>query len=194
MDIGCVMQAILDQTLTLNIVFGTLVFATAARIYVIPRINEWKPETVLIPILLLHSLRHLGLMFLAGGAVFPGMPPQFAWPAAVGDLITAAIAFLAIPVTSRDFHSARVLLWFFNVFGTLDLIAAITLASIYQAPVHMGAAYWIPAFWVPSLLVTHYLVFRILIQRRNERAPFREEEIKTSEVADCGIRLHISFR
>jgi hypothetical protein len=111
------------------------------------------------------------------------MPPQFAWPAAVGDLIIAAIAFLAIPVTSRDFHSARGLLWLFNVFGTLDLIAAITLASVYQAPVHMGAAYWIPAFWVPSLLVTHYLVFRILIQRRNERAPLREEGIK---VADGG--------
>jgi hypothetical protein len=54
------------------------------------------------------------------------------------------------------------------------------LASVYQAPVHMGAAYWIPAFWVPSLLVTHYLVFRILIQRRNERAPLREEEIKVA--------------
>jgi len=170
------MQAILGQTLTLNLVFGTLVFATAARIYVIPKINEWKPETILIPILLLHSLRHLGLMFLAEGAVFPGMPPEFAWPAAVGDLITAAIAFLAIPVTARDFRSARVLLWFFNIFGTLDLIAAIALANSYQAPVHMGAAYWIPAFWVPSLLVTHYLVFRILIQRRNERAPLREEE------------------
>ena len=122
------------------------------------------------------------------------MPPQFAWPAAVGDLITAAIAFLAIPVTSRDFHSARVLLWFFNIFGTLDLIAAITLSTIYQAPVHMGAAYWIPAFWVPSLLVTHYLVYRILIQRRNERAPLREEEIKTSEVADGGTLFHIIFR
>jgi len=180
------MQVIRDQTLAINLVFGTLVFATAARIYVIPKINEWKPETILIPILLLHSLRHLGLMFLAEGAVFPGMPPEFAWPAAVGDLITAAIAFLAIPVTARDFRSARVLLWFFNIFGTLDLIAAIALANSYQAPVHMGAAYWIPAFWVPSLLVTHYLVFRILIQRRNERAPLREEEIKTSEVADGG--------
>jgi hypothetical protein len=163
------MQVILDQILTLNLVFGTLVFATAARIYVLPKLNEWKPETILIPILLLHSLRHLGLMFLAEGAVFPGMPPQFAWPAAVGDLMAAAMAFLAIPLTARDFRSARTLLWFFNIFGTLDLIAATTLANIYPAPVHMGAAYWIPAFWVPSLLVTHYLVFRILIHHGDRR-------------------------
>jgi hypothetical protein len=159
-------QVIRDQTLSLNLVFGILVFTTAAKIYVIPKLNEWRPETILVPILLFHSLRHLGLMFLAEGAVFPGMPAQFAWPAAVGDLIAATMAFLAIPVTVRNFRSTRVLLWFFNIFGTLDLIAAITLANIYRAPVHMGAAYWIPAFWIPSLLVTHYLVFRILIQHR----------------------------
>jgi len=116
------------------------------------------------------------------------MPPQFAWPAAFGDLITAAIAFLAIPVTVRDFRSARVLLWLFSVFGTLDLIAAIILANIYRAPVHMGAAYWIPAFWVPSLLVTHYLVFRILIENRSGVAPLQKEELlrKTSTAIDGG--------
>src|SRR2546427_4565040 len=38
------------------------------------------------PILLLHSFRHLGLMFLTRGATYPGMPAQFAYPAALGDL------------------------------------------------------------------------------------------------------------
>ncbi|MFZ0709891.1 MAG: hypothetical protein WAM53_07615 [Terrimicrobiaceae bacterium] len=183
------MQAIVGQTLALNLVFGTLVFATAARIYVIPKINEWKPETIMVPILLLHSLRHLGLMFLAEGAVFPGMPPQFAWPAAVGDLVVAIIAFLAIPVTLRDFQSAKALLWLFNILGTLDLIAAIALANIYGAPIHMGAAYWIPAFWVPSLLVTHYLVFRILIQSGRGAPPLMEEERKATGMADGRIFL-----
>ena len=159
---GLLMREIGEQALTVNLVFGTLVFATVARLYVLPRISHWRPEAVLVPILLLHSQRHLGLMFLAGGAVFPGMPPQFAWPAAIGDFVTAALALLAIPLTLRNFHSARGLLWGFNIFGTLDLITAIVLANIYHAPPHMGAAYWIPAFWVPSLLVTHYVVFRIL--------------------------------
>ena len=167
---SCRVQTIGDQALTVNLVFGTLVFAAAARLYVIPRMNEWRPEAVLVPILLLHSQRHLGLMFLAGGAVYPGMPPQFAWPAAMGDLVAAALAFLAIPATLRDFRSARGLLWGFNIFGTLDLVTAIVLANIYHAPPHMGAAYWIPAFWVPSLLVTHYVVFRILAR---EGAPER---------------------
>ena len=65
-----------DQALTVNLLFGTLVFVAAAKIYVLPKLSVWRPETVLVPILLLHSQRHLGLMFLAGGAVYPGMPPS----------------------------------------------------------------------------------------------------------------------
>jgi hypothetical protein len=85
------------------------------------------------------------------------------WHARLCDCREALCAsLLAIPLTLRNFHSARGLLWGFNIFGTLDLITAIVLANIYHAPPHMGAAYWIPAFWVPSLLVTHYVVFRIL--------------------------------
>jgi hypothetical protein len=52
--------------------------------------------------------------------------------------------------------------WLFNIEGTLDLIAAIILATAYDASPHMGPAYWIPAFWVPALLVTHYITFIIL--------------------------------
>jgi hypothetical protein len=48
--------------------------------------------------------------------------------------------------------------------GTLDLMAAITLGTVYGADVFMGAAYWIPAFWVPALLVTHYITFVVLIR------------------------------
>lgn len=156
------MQAVLDRILTLNLIGTTLVFYIAARLYVLPRLNELAPRTVLLPILLLHSLRHLGLMFLTRGAVYAGMPPRFAWPAALGDLTTSLLAFACIPAVSNGWEIGRPLVWVFNCFGTLDLIVAITLATVYKAPVHMGAAYWIPAFWVPALLVTHYLTFIVL--------------------------------
>jgi hypothetical protein len=63
-------------------------------------------------------------------------------------------------------RTPRPLVWIFNVVGTLDLLAAITLATIYGAAAFMGPAYWIPAFWVPALLVTHYLTFVILRRER----------------------------
>lgn len=43
-----------------NLLFSTLVFWIAARLYLIPRLPELKPGSVLLPILLLRSSRHLG--------------------------------------------------------------------------------------------------------------------------------------
>jgi hypothetical protein len=156
------MEGLFDRILTLNLIATTVVFYVAARIYLLPHLGQLSPKSVLIPILLLHSLRHLGLMFLTRGATYHGMPPQFAYPAAFGDFITAILAFIAIFPVLRGSAAARPLVWLFNIFGTLDLVSAITLATIHKAPTSMGPAYWIPAFWVPALLVTHYITFLLL--------------------------------
>lgn len=148
--------------LTVNLALSTLAFWVAARLYVLPKLDELAPKAVLLPILLLHSFRHLGLMFLAPGASYPGMPPQFAYPAAFGDLLAAVLAVAAIPAVANQIQGARVLALIFNWVGTVDLLAAISLATIYGAPAYMGPAYWIPAFWVPALLVTHYIAFLVL--------------------------------
>jgi hypothetical protein len=147
--------------LTVNLVLSTFVFWLAARIYVVPNLARWSPQAVLVPILLLHSMRHLGLMFLAPGAVYEGIPAQFAYPAALGDFLTSILAMAAILA-----RAPRALVWTFNVVGTADLALAIVLATAYGAPAFMGPAYWIPAFWVPALLVTHYLTFVLLTQRK----------------------------
>ncbi len=150
--------------LTVNLLFSTFVFWVAARIYVFPRLPVVRPESVLVPILLLHGFRHLGLMFLAPGGTYAGMPPQFARPAAFGDLLAAVLALAAIPGVRGSVRGGRLLVWIFNVEGSVDLIAAITLANIHRAAPYMGPAYWIPAFWVPALLVTHYITFVVLLK------------------------------
>jgi hypothetical protein len=157
--------ALFDRILTLNLIGTTVVFYVAARIYLLPNLGRVRPTSVLIPILLLHSLRHLGLMFLTRGATYPGLPQQFAYPAALGDFVTAVLAFGALFLVRRNSDLGRPGVWFFNIFGTLDLVVAITLATIFGAAVDMGPAYWIPAFWVPALLVTHYVTFIILMKR-----------------------------
>src|SRR4029434_1138435 len=159
------MSDIFDRVLTINLVANTVIFYIAARLYLLPLVPRVRPQVILVPILLLHSTRHLGLMFLTRGATFPGMPLQFAYPTAFGDLITAILAFAAIPFVLRRSTLAKPAVLIFNIFGTLDLLAAITFATIYNAPVAMGPAYWIPAFWVQLLLVTHYVTF-VLLRRR----------------------------
>ena len=159
------METLSDRFLTVNLVASTGVFYAAARLYVLPNLRSWTFETVMPPILLLHAFRHLGLMFLMRGAVYPGMPAQFAYPAALGDLVAAVLAFASLVAVVRKHRAARAFVWAFNVEGTLDLLNATVLATVYDAPLYMGAAYWIPAFWVPALLVTHYVTFVVLLRR-----------------------------
>ena len=46
--------------LTINLALSTLVFWIAARLYVLPKLQDYEARAILLPILLLHSLRHLG--------------------------------------------------------------------------------------------------------------------------------------
>ena len=150
--------------LIVNLVLSTVIFFIAAKIYLFPHLHRLEPRTVLVPILLLHMTRHLGLMFLAPGAIYAGMPTQFTYPAAFGDFLAAILAAIALAAILMQSGAARVLVWIFNIEGTLDLALATVLATVYDAPPFMGPAYWIPAYWVPALLVTHYIVFVVLLK------------------------------
>lgn len=150
--------------LTVNLVLSTFVFWIAAKIYVLPKFDQVQPRAILLPILLLHSSRFLGLMFLAPGAIYAGMPTEFSYPAAYGDFAAACLALASVAALVKGAHGARLLVWVFNIEGTLDLFTAIVLATLYNAAPFMGPAYWIPALWVPALLVTHYLTFVLLLR------------------------------
>ena len=92
--------------LTVNLLLSTLIFWIAARLYLLPRLNQTRPQAILLPVLLLHSFRHLGLMFLAPGATYAGIPPQFAYPAAYGDLLAAILALLSIRAVATGIGAA----------------------------------------------------------------------------------------
>jgi hypothetical protein len=148
--------------LSINLFFSTLLFWIAAKVYVIPRLGHTNNNSILVPILLLHATRHFGLMFLEPGATKPGLPDAFSYPAAYGDFLASILALCTIPFVIKELKGKILMLWIFNIEGSLDLLFAIFLATWYDASHYMGAAYWIPALWVPSLLVTHYIVFKIL--------------------------------
>jgi len=151
--------------LTVNVAFSTLIFALVVQIYVVPQLHRLDFRTVMTPILLLHAFRHLGLMFVAPGAVYHGIPGRFAVQAAYDDLLAAVLALLALWAVRRGSRHGRILVWIFNIEGTLDFLNAIYLSNVTHADPYLGPAYWIPAFWVPLLLVTHYLTFVVLLRR-----------------------------
>ena len=166
------MSLLTDNVLTINLVASTVVFWAAARTYLMPRLAGLSPRAVLLPILLLHSTRHLGLMFLAPGATNAGMPQGFAYPAAFGDFLAAFLAFVAFWAVVRNSRRSRRLVWVFNLWGSADLLYAYYLGRIGVGvePGQLGAAYFIPTVVVPLLLITHALAFRLLLRSERKRS------------------------
>lgn len=147
--------------LTINMVASTIVLGVAAKLFLMPRLTT--PRAI-VAVLLLHAMRHEGLMFISVGATLGTVPPGFALPAAFGDFATAVLAFTAIPFVLRGSALAPALVWLFNGFGTLDLLYAVAAGHLFGVPPFLGAAYWIPMLLVPLLLVTHFLTFVVLVR------------------------------
>lgn len=150
----------------LQFAMTTLVYALAARWYLAPRLAQLTLRDALIPILLLHSLRALGMTVLVTAVVSPDVPREFAVPLAYGDLLTALLALLSIAALRARPAFATSLVWIFNSVGFVDLLNA-----FYQGirldvtRYQLGAAWYIPTYVVPALVVTHIMIFSMLLRR-----------------------------
>jgi hypothetical protein len=157
------------NTLVVNVILSAIIFNLAYRWFLKPILPKLNPAVVLVPILLLHSLRHLGLMFLTTGVTSPNIPAQFAVPAAAGDFVSAMLALTAAVLIQRKSTWAVPMTWLFTVVGMVDFVMAIALSRIYGAGDFLGGAYWIPAFWVPMLIVGHIAIIDVLRLLKREK-------------------------
>ena len=128
-----------------------------------------KPvEQALVPLIFPHAFRHIGLLFLVPGVVAEPLPPEFANPAAYGDLAAAVLAILALIALRGGWGAALPLVWLFNVVGSVNLFYAVIRGITVDAQENMGAAWYIPTFIVPALLVTHFMVFARLLRAKSD--------------------------
>lgn len=160
------------NTLLVNLLCSLAVFHAAYRWLLLPALPRLRPAAVVVPILLLHSMRHLGLMFITTGVTSPDMPGQFAIPAAVGDCLAASCALGAAFLIQRQSRWAVHATWLFSVVGLADFALAIGLSRLFHAGDFMGGAYWIPSFWVPMLIMGHVVVVQVLRQMQRTGTGF----------------------
>jgi hypothetical protein len=150
----------------LSVPFGLLAWGTVTALYIWPALRGLSPVDAIRPLLLLHAFRYLGLAFLVPGTVSPELPHALARPAALGDLIAALLALLALALLGSPIGTIAV--WIFNVWGTADLLYAFYMGArlVGQGKMlatYFGATYFIPTFYVPLLLITHGLIFWIIL-------------------------------
>ena len=104
--------------------------------------------------------------WLVPGVVAEPLPPEFADPAAYGDLASGMLAILALVALRGGWGAALPLVWIFNVVGTVDLFYAVFQGYSVGGSENLGAAWYIPTFIVPALLVTHFMVFARLLRAK----------------------------
>ena len=153
-------QLILPISITLAMISWSLIMYW----YVHPVIKRLSISEAIQPFLLLHSFRYIGLMFLVPGVTTQILDSRFSHPAAYGDLIAALLALVALAALRLRMKGSIALVWIFNIWGTADLLNAVTRGLLFTPDGHFGATFWIPATIVPLLLVTHTYLFVVLIR------------------------------
>jgi len=152
----------------LGVLMNFVASGIVTRLYIWPWLRVMTREEALLPLMVPHMFRFLGLSFLVPGVVSASLSPDFARPAAYGDLVAALLAVVAVLALSARASWALAIVWVFNLWGTIDLLYAIYQGEIGVriGPGSLGAAFYIPTVLVPPLLVTHALIFRLLLRRR----------------------------
>ena len=118
-----------------------------------------------------HVWRFVGIGFVVS-AVLKILPIQFGYPEGFGDIIAALFCIpLALAIRKKSFSPGlRTAFIAWNVFGLIDLIAAISLGILYSpssfgilrtdlstAPLTAFPVNLIPTFFVPLFILLHLL-------------------------------------
>jgi hypothetical protein len=84
-----------DALFGLSVLMSFVAFGIVTKLYVWPRLRARPREEALLPLVVPHAFRFVGLSFLVPGVVSPTLPAAFSAPAAYGDLAASAVAIVA---------------------------------------------------------------------------------------------------
>jgi hypothetical protein len=101
----------------LSILLSFVAFGLVTRLFLWPRLRVMARDDALLPLVVPHTIRFIGLSFLVPGVVSPALPSAFAAPAAYGDLVATLLAIAASLALFRRARLAIALVWLFNVWG-----------------------------------------------------------------------------
>jgi hypothetical protein len=149
----------------ISILMSFVAFGLVTKLYIWPRLQGRERNAALLPLVVPHAFRFVGLSFIVPGVVSASLSSRFAVPAAYGDLVAALLAIAASVALFKRWSFSIPLVWLFNVWGTVDLLFA-----FYQGvfgkldPRLLEGAFFIPTAVVPPLLILHGLIFRFLVR------------------------------
>jgi hypothetical protein len=154
--------------LNIQALMGMAAYFLIYRTYLRPRLQRLPFHDAVLPFLIVHIFRFLGLTFLVTGQLDASLPRGPLELIAYGDFaasICALMAALALTVRSR---AATPLVALFSVVGIADLIMVFPTAmgaGVFDAP--MGAMWLTIGLFAPIILLSHvYIAYRLVLHLR----------------------------
>jgi hypothetical protein len=80
----------------LSVLMNFVAFGIVTKLYIWPRLRVMSREEALLPLVVPHMFRFVGLSFLVPGVVSASLSTDFARPAAYGDLGAAILAVIVV--------------------------------------------------------------------------------------------------
>jgi hypothetical protein len=151
-------------------IFNALVSFTIIYVFVRPYLIAGGHKQHLTVLLCVHLFRYLGLIALLPG-LFDlsslGFTKSYFAQIAYGDFLSGLLAIVCLIAVHSDFRMTTPLLWFFNLFGFIDLLnAGIRIAPKIQDPNILGGLGWIIfTVYLPAVIVSHLVIFYLLLRR-----------------------------
>ena len=149
----------------IQFLLSLIAWGAIGRWVVAPCLKTKSLHEALIPLVLPHLFRHVGVSLLVSGLVAPGMPRGFALSTAIGDTLTQILAVLSLAALRGRWRHSIQIVWVFNTIGCVDMLYALFYAARVGAVRYLQAAWFGPTFIVPLMLVSHYMVFMMLLRR-----------------------------
>ena len=153
---------------SIQFTFVLIAYALAARWYLWPRIAPLPAVVAVVPLIWVHVFRVVGGSILAPASVGPSVPAEFRELVGYGDMITGALALVALILLRVRGARALWFVWLFVIFGLADTVNAVIQSmrfSVFDEP--LGLNWVIVTAYVPALLVSTYLIFVVLLRSRS---------------------------
>lgn len=151
---------------------GLLTFYFAFKWYVFPKLAKKHISDALVPMVLIHGLRYLGMVFMVDTQVYDAFPVDLAFMAGIWGYSTAILALITAFALKNKWKYAIPLVWIFNLVGFTDLIVAFPqVFAIEFYNYDLGTMWW--AFTTTGVVnvISHFYIFYRLIKPNTVAVP-----------------------
>ena len=140
-------------------------FIAIYRIYLRQWFKSRSMHAAVLPLLLLHAFRYIGLTLIVPGQMDPKLPMDGLSVIAWGDYASGAVALLAAIAVHHRWPIATAMVALFTVVGLGDfIVVGYTASSIGVFFADMGTMWYVLVIFAPALLLSQlYIAYRLVM-------------------------------